>query len=83
LAIFLGPIGLFYATVVGALVMLVITVIIGFVTFGFGLFIPYVICKARLITCYFCECLTQRNTNIFNAVMVINLRITITFNGCR
>jgi putative Ca2+/H+ antiporter (TMEM165/GDT1 family) len=34
LAIFLGPIGLFYATVVGALVMLVITVIIGFVTFG-------------------------------------------------
>jgi ABC-type transport system involved in cytochrome bd biosynthesis fused ATPase/permease subunit len=42
--IFLGPIGLFYATVVGALVMLVITVIIGFVTFGFGLFIPYVIC---------------------------------------
>ncbi|RUA05143.1 MAG: hypothetical protein DSY43_05255 [Gammaproteobacteria bacterium] len=44
LAVFFGPIGLFYASVVGALVMLVITAIIGFVTFGFGLFIPYIIC---------------------------------------
>ncbi len=44
LAIFLGPIGLFYASVIGALIMLVITAIIGFITFGFGLFIPYIIC---------------------------------------
>ncbi|BAS67205.1 hypothetical protein [Bathymodiolus septemdierum thioautotrophic gill symbiont] len=44
LAVFFGPIGLFYASVVGALVMLVITAIIGFVTFGFGLFVPYIIC---------------------------------------
>ncbi len=44
LAVFLGPIGLFYASVTGALIMLVITAIIGFVTFGFGLFIPYAIC---------------------------------------
>jgi hypothetical protein len=44
LALFLGPIGLFYASVIGALIMLVITAIIGFITFGFGLFIPYIIC---------------------------------------
>jgi len=44
LAIFLGPIGLFYASVIGALIMLAITAIIGFITFGFGLFIPYIIC---------------------------------------
>ena len=44
LAIFLGPIGLFYASVIGALIMLVITAIVGFITFGFGLFIPYIIC---------------------------------------
>ncbi|BBB23639.1 conserved hypothetical protein [Isorropodon fossajaponicum endosymbiont JTNG4] len=42
LAIFLGPIGLFYASVIGALIMLVITAIVGFITFGFGLFIPYI-----------------------------------------
>ncbi|SMN13672.1 hypothetical protein BHECKSOX2_795 [Bathymodiolus heckerae thiotrophic gill symbiont] len=44
LVIFLGPIGLFYASVIGALIMLVMTAIIGFATFGFGLFIPYIIC---------------------------------------
>lgn len=44
LTVFLGPIGLFYASVVGALIMLVITALIGFLTFGFGLFVPYVIC---------------------------------------
>ncbi len=44
LATTLGPIGLFYASVTGALVMLVITAIIGFLTFGYGLFVSYVIC---------------------------------------
>ncbi len=44
LAIFLGPIGLFYASVIGALIMLVITAIVSFITLGFGLFIPYIIC---------------------------------------
>ncbi len=44
LVIFLGPIGLFYASVIGALIMLVMTAIIGFATFGFGLIIPYIIC---------------------------------------
>ena len=44
LAVSLGPIGLFYASVIGALVMLVITAIIGFLTFGFDLFVPYIIC---------------------------------------
>ncbi|CAC9459094.1 hypothetical protein [uncultured Gammaproteobacteria bacterium] len=63
LAIFLGPIGLFYATVVGALVMLVITVIIGFVTFGFGLFIPYVICIIWAIIA-----VNSYNKDIFNIV---------------
>lgn len=43
LAVFLGPIGLFYSTVVGALVMLLITGIIGFLTFGYGLFVPHII----------------------------------------
>lgn len=44
LTIFLGPIGLFYASVIGALIMLVVTAVISFITFGFGLFIPYIVC---------------------------------------
>jgi putative Ca2+/H+ antiporter (TMEM165/GDT1 family) len=44
LALILGPIGLFYSSVIGALIMLVITVIIGFVTLGFGIFISWIIC---------------------------------------
>jgi putative Ca2+/H+ antiporter (TMEM165/GDT1 family) len=44
LALVLGPIGLFYSSVIGALIMLVVTAIIGFITFGLGLFISWTIC---------------------------------------
>ena len=37
LTILFGPLGMFYATVFGALVMIVLSVLVTVVTFGFGL----------------------------------------------
>jgi hypothetical protein len=39
LALFFGPLGMLYATVVGALVMFVVNVFVAFLTLGLGLFI--------------------------------------------
>lgn len=44
LAFFFGPLGLLYSTVVGAIVMLVITIGVGFFTFGFGALFMWPIC---------------------------------------
>jgi hypothetical protein len=44
LTILLGPLGMFYSTIIGAIVMMVISVIVGFVTLGFGLFLTWPIC---------------------------------------
>jgi hypothetical protein len=63
LSVFLGPIGLFYTSVVGAIIMLIITAIIGFLTFGFGLFIPYIICIIWAIIA-----VNSHNKNINNLV---------------
>jgi hypothetical protein len=37
LALFLGPLGMFYSTIVGALVMLFVSVVLGFRTAGVAL----------------------------------------------
>jgi len=39
LTFFFGPFGLFYVTVVGAIVMVIVAIIVGILTLGFGLFI--------------------------------------------
>ncbi len=39
-----GPLGLLYATVSGALIMLFISLIVAFITFGFGILITWPIC---------------------------------------
>lgn len=44
LTFFLGPLGMFYSTTVGAIVMLIISLIVGILTFGIGLLLTQPIC---------------------------------------
>jgi hypothetical protein len=44
LAIIFGPLGLFYASITGGIIMLIISLIVGFITFGFGLIFTNIIC---------------------------------------
>ena len=44
LAILFGPLGMLYATVMGGVVMLVISLLAAIFTLGFGLFITWLIC---------------------------------------
>ncbi len=44
LTILFGPIGMFYSTIGGAIVMLLVSLVVGLVTFGFGLLITWPIC---------------------------------------
>jgi hypothetical protein len=44
LTIFLGPIGMLYSTILGAVVMFVVSVIVGFLTLGLGLLITWPVC---------------------------------------
>jgi hypothetical protein len=39
-----GPLGMLYSTILGAVIMLVITGLVGLFTFGLGLFITWPIC---------------------------------------
>lgn len=39
-----GSIGMFYSTIIGAIIMLIAELIIGFATFGLGLLITHPIC---------------------------------------
>ena len=44
LSMLFGPIGMFYSTILGAIVMLPISFIVGLVTMGFGLLLTFPIC---------------------------------------
>lgn len=44
LTFFFGPLGLFYASITGGIVMLILDVFVAFYTFGFGLFFTNIIC---------------------------------------
>lgn len=44
LTIFFGPLGLFYATVSGGVIMLVITILVGVFTLGIGALFTFPIC---------------------------------------
>lgn len=39
LALFFGPLGMFYSTILGAIVMIFVNVVVGLLTFGLGLLI--------------------------------------------
>lgn len=44
LTILFGPIGMFYTTIGGAIVMLLVSLVVGVVTLGLGLIITWPIC---------------------------------------
>jgi len=44
LTVLFGPLGMFYSTIPGAFVMLVVTLVLGLVTFGLGLLLTWPIC---------------------------------------
>jgi len=44
LSIFFGPLGMFYSTVLGGSIMLIVSIIIGLLTLGLGLIVTWPIC---------------------------------------
>ena len=44
LALFFGPLGMLYSTVMGAIVMMIVTPIVALLTVGLGLFVTQPIC---------------------------------------
>ena len=44
LTVLFGPLGMLYSTIWGAIIMIVLSAIVGIVTFGFGLIITWPIC---------------------------------------
>lgn len=44
LTFFFGPLGMLYSTVGGAIIMLIVSAVVGFITMGFGLFFTWPIC---------------------------------------
>ncbi len=44
LTILFGPLGMFYSTITGAIVMMIVSVLVAIVTFGFGLIITWPVC---------------------------------------
>ena len=39
-----GPLGLLYSTVIGAIIMILVAIVLGLLTFGFGFFFAWPIC---------------------------------------
>ncbi|MBO1580351.1 MULTISPECIES: hypothetical protein [Bacillus] len=39
-----GSFGMLYSTIIGAIIMIIIELIVGIVTFGIGLFVTHIIC---------------------------------------
>jgi len=39
LSLFFGPLGMFYSTIIGAIIMGIISIIVGIITVGFGLIV--------------------------------------------
>ncbi len=44
LTVLFGPLGMLYATIPGALIMIVISAVVGFLTLGIGLIVTWPIC---------------------------------------
>ena len=44
LSLFFGPLGMLYSTVLGGIIMLIISIVVGLFTLGFGLIFTWPIC---------------------------------------
>ena len=44
LTVIFGPLGMFYSTISGAIIMLIVSGIVGLLTFGYGLVVTHPIC---------------------------------------
>ena len=44
LTVLFGPLGMFYSTIIGAIIMMIISVIAAIVTVGFGLILTWPVC---------------------------------------
>ncbi|MFQ6083954.1 MAG: hypothetical protein ACE5WD_11455 [Candidatus Aminicenantia bacterium] len=44
LTVLFGPLGMFYSTIWGAIIMIVVSAVVGLLTLGFGLIITWPIC---------------------------------------
>ncbi|MDB2705209.1 hypothetical protein N9Y67_01560 [Pseudomonadota bacterium] len=44
LTFFFGPLGMLYSTILGAIIMIIVSILIGIVTFGTGVFLIWPIC---------------------------------------
>lgn len=62
LGVFLGPVGLLYSTILGAIVMFFVNILVGLVTLGFGLFLTWPICGVWAYVA----------TNSYNAKLLAN-----------
>lgn len=43
LTLFFGPLGMFYSTITGAIVMIIVDIIVGIITLGIGLLVTWII----------------------------------------
>lgn len=44
LTVLFGPLGMLYSTIAGAIIMMIISALVAFFTFGFGLFFTWPVC---------------------------------------
>ena len=44
LTFFFGPLGMLYSTIIGGIIMIVVSIVVGFLTLGFGLIVTQIIC---------------------------------------
>lgn len=43
LTLFFGPLGMFYSTIAGAIIMIIVDIVVGILTFGIGLLVTWII----------------------------------------
>ncbi len=65
LAFFFGPLGMFYATVSGGLIMMAISLVVGIFTLGFGLVVTWPICVI-----WACISASNQNRKVMSALGV-------------
>ena len=63
LSLFFGPLGMFYSTVLGAIVMIIVNLIVGLLTFGFGLILTIPIGVIWVCIRFGCTCSTCKFNN--------------------
>lgn len=59
LAIFFGPLGLLYSSILGGIIMIVLSLLVAFLTMGFGLIVTQIICVIWAVIA-----IKKHNTNL-------------------